>query len=150
MKALLQLLASFVVGYSYGVVAQVPRRYLLAGGFVGAGTWGGYLVGMALFPGNRIVGAFFGGIAVGLGSEICARRFRAPVTAFLVPGLITLVPGADAYLTMLYFLESQWERGITSATTTLFLAGAIAAGVVLTGSVFRIGVNLRTNRRPLL
>ncbi len=144
-SALGQIVASFAVSLAFGIISQVPPRHLAAAAAAGAAGWGGYLVGLVHFPDSRVIATFLGGIAVGAAGEIFARRLHAPVTAFLVPGVIPLVPGADAYLTMLQFLSSHWDEGIKSATSTLFLAGAVAAGLILSGSLFRI----RPRRLPL-
>lgn len=134
-----QLLASLIATLAFGVVSQVPRKHLLPAAAAGAVGWAAYLFGLAQFSSqNRVIATFLGGMAVGAMGELFARHLHAPVTAFLVPGVIPLVPGADAYLTMLQFLSSRWDDGIKSATTTLFLAGAVAAGLILSGSLFRI------------
>lgn len=141
-----QLLAAFAAALTYAILFQVPRRELCAAAVTGLCGWGAYLLGLELFGYNRIIATFLGGLCVGFIAEIFARRLSAPATVFLVPGIIPLVPGADAYLTMLYFVSSNdWVAGTHSALVTMFKAGAIAAGLIFAGSLFRIRPYIRRN-----
>lgn len=140
-----QLVAAFIASIAYAVVFQVPRRELFATALAGLSGWGTYLIGLAFFDENRVIATFLGGLTVGVMAEVFARQMRAPATVFLVPGIIPLVPGADAYLTMLHFVSSKWTEGSRTALTTILLAGAIAAGLILAGSLFRIRPHIRRN-----
>ena len=48
-------------------------------------------------------------------AEWGARRLRVPVSVLVVPGIIPLVPGADAYFAMLAFLKGQDQEGLRIA-----------------------------------
>ena len=52
------------------------------------------------FTGNDILQNFVATMAVALYSEILARIYKAPVTMFLIVGILPLVPGAGIYYTM--------------------------------------------------
>ena len=71
-------------------------------------------------------------------SESLARLKRVPVSIFLVPGFIPLVPGRYGYLTMRNFVEQDMISGLKMLSLTLFLAGAIAFGIFLSGTLYRI------------
>ena len=45
-------------------------------------------------------------------SELLARWHHQPVIVFLTPGIIPLVPGSTAYLTMLAFVQQDYAEGV--------------------------------------
>ena len=58
-------------------------------GFVG---WYVYL--LFLSDTGPVMANFFGSLALAIMAHVFARTFKAPVTVFLIPGLLILVPGA--------------------------------------------------------
>jgi uncharacterized membrane protein YjjB (DUF3815 family) len=84
-----------------------------------------------------IIGTLVGAILVGIVSEVAARLIKAPVSVFIVPGIVPLVPGAVAYAAMLAFVRTEFQVGAARTFEALFSAGAIAAGLILTGSAAR-------------
>ena len=80
---------------------------------------------------------FLAATVVAVLSELLARWHHQPVIVFLTPGIIPLVPGSTAYLTMLAFVQQDYAEGVVLLVTTVFLAGAVAAGIIITSSIFR-------------
>lgn len=76
-------------------------------------------------------------MAVALYSEILARIYKAPVTMFLIVGILPLVPGAGIYYTMEYCVSGNQIAFGQSLVHTLAVAGALALGIVLISSLFR-------------
>ena len=70
---------------------------------------------------------FLAAIAVAVCSEVLARRRQQPVLVFLIPGVIPLVPGGKAYLTMLSFLQQDYVDAVGLLVSTILMAGAVAA-----------------------
>ncbi len=54
---------------------------------------------------------------------------------FIIPGIISLVPGAGTYYSMLAMLEYTNKSFGETVKETILTAGAIAAGLLLMGSV---------------
>ena len=77
-------------------------------------------------------------ISVASFGELFARINKNPVTAFVIPGIIPLVPGYGIYSTMLKLLQNDLEQGLTLGLQTVFNSGAIAIGVILVSSVAKI------------
>src|SRR5690554_5766312 len=123
----LVVLAPVVAALCFALLYRVPRRQLLAAGLIGGlGHWTVLLTDPWF---HQVVSIFLGAAIVALISELQARWVRQPVTIFLIPGIIPLVPGGQAYLTMLMFLNQDYGGGVEEFITTLFLAGAIAGGI---------------------
>lgn len=132
---LVQLVMGFLAALTFGAIFRVPAGQRLRCGMVGGLGWTAFL---ALEGRLGEVGAvFFAATAVAVSSELLARRQHQPVIVFLTPGIIPLVPGSKAYLTMLSFVQKDYTQGVVLLVTTLFLAGAIAAGIIITSAVFR-------------
>ncbi len=87
---------------------------------------------------SEILATFFGAMAIALLGEIFARLLKDAATVFTIPGIIPMVPGASLYYTMLYFIQGDSSRALQAGQITLFTAGAIALGILVISSLFRI------------
>lgn len=131
-----QIIAGFVSAVAFAHIYHVPEKQLLRSGTVGGLGWVVFLLTKG--PWGEIGAMFLAAITVAICSELLARNFKQPVVIFLIPGVIPLVPGGKAYLTMLSFLQNDYVEGLTLFVQTVFLAGAVAAGIIVASSVFRI------------
>ncbi len=124
-----------VVGFA--VLFGVPRDRIIPAGIAGGFSWTVYRLLLEL--GINRFGAIFASAATLSGlAEWGARRLRVPVSVFVVPGIIPLVPGADAYFSMLAFLHGKDQEGLRIAVQTMLSALSIAAGVVAAATVWRV------------
>jgi len=71
-------------------------------------------------------------------SEIMARVRKCPATAYLVVSLFPLIPGANIYYTMDYALRGNIDSFLHTGLHTAALAGALAVGVLLVATAFRM------------
>lgn len=131
-----QLLAGFVSAVAFAYLFHVPQEQIFRSGVAGGMGWAIFLLTKGGW--GEIGGMFMAATVVAVLSEIMARRWRQPVVIFLIPGVIPLVPGGKAYLTMLSFLQNNYLEGLELLVSTVFLAGAVAAGIILASSVFRV------------
>ncbi|NLL47485.1 MAG: threonine/serine exporter [Firmicutes bacterium] len=132
---LIQALIGFLGAVTFAYIYRVPKDQLFWAGAAGALGWTICLVTRDVW--GEIGGVFLAATSVALISEVLARRRRQPVLVFLIPGVIPLVPGAKAYLTMLSFLRQDYSEAIVLLVSTIMLAGAVAAGIIIASSVFR-------------
>lgn len=123
----LQVAFAGVSALGYGILINVPIGVLPMSAFTGALGWAVYLA-VVYFFGNKISASFFAAVCVAISAGIWSRRQRTPVIVYLVPGIIPLVPGANAYYAMQGFLRDDYSLGIQNLVQTVFLAGAIAIG----------------------
>ena len=107
-------------------------------GFVGAACWVIYLISLN-YTSSVIVAAFVSTLVVAFISHIFARRFKVPVTVFLVAGILPSVPGASIYRSVYYMIRSVSDLSSYYLTETLQIAGAIAMAVFIMDSLFRLG-----------
>ena len=73
-------------------------------------------------------------------SEIMARVTKAPVPVYMMPCVITLVPGSKLYETMFGIVTGDFATAATAGMSTLEIALGIAGGIVIAsvlGIIFR-------------
>lgn len=138
----IKLIAVFLMGTAVGMLYRIPRNLLLYGSFTGVIVW---LVayGTTQQGASPVLSAFFGGSTVGFVSMILARMLKKPATIFVIPGFLPLVPGRDAYTAMKFMVEGTYNQGVSTAMQTLLTGGAIAFGIFLSSTIYRLLVNYK-------
>ncbi|MEE1314748.1 MAG: threonine/serine exporter family protein [Faecalimonas sp.] len=134
---IVQLIGAFLAIAAFAVMLETPKRYLWCAGAVGAAGWLVYMVSMQ-FGADEILATFFSTMIISVVSHIFARLFRAPVTVFLIAGILPTVPGAGMYRIVYYLLEGNKELALHYLILTLELAGVIALGVFVVDAFFRL------------
>jgi uncharacterized membrane protein YjjB (DUF3815 family) len=131
------LLFSFLATISYGILFNVPQKAIFGGGLIGMGGWTIVsLLTPTVIP--QIPAILIAGFFVATVSQLLAQRLKLPSTNFSIAGIIPLVPGAMAYRTMRSFVDGNYIEGLALATQTLLSAGAIAAGLMISLSIFSL------------
>lgn len=131
------LVLSLISSMAWCVLFNVPVRTIFAGGVAGMV---GFIVYSFLPTLNAevLLSTFVSAAIVSLLSQIMSIYLRVPSTNFSVAGIIPLVPGSLAYKAMLAFVNNDYIGGITLATKTMMVAGAIASGLIFGISVVTI------------
>lgn len=129
---------AFLATVSFAILFQAPKRTLVVSGIIGA-------VGWVIFKYMRvdiICSSFYANlcatVALALLSELAARIFKQPTTVFIIPGIIPLVPGLGLYKGMTELIDGKYEIGMSTLLTAAFDAAAIALGMMLIASMFRV------------
>lgn len=137
-EILWQSLGGLVAVVGFGAFMNVPRRFLLWAGIDGAVGWMIYLL-INTSASSIPAATFFSAVAISLGAHICARIFCAPVTMFLIPANMTLVPGAGMYRIVYSIIRPGHGMPSYHFKETLLTAGIIAAAIfivnILVGAV---------------
>ena len=126
---LLKLITAALGAVGFSILFYIRPRRLPLATLAGLVTCGTYLMVQAFLGGEFIpnmAGAFLGAIY----SEIMARVTKAPVPIYLVPCLITLVPGGLLYRTMNHFIQGAYALAGQYALDTLAVATGIAGGIM--------------------
>ncbi|RNB82246.1 threonine/serine exporter family protein [Brevibacillus panacihumi] len=131
------LALSLVSSTAWCILFNVPVRTILAGGMAGMIGWLVYSI-LPMLGAQVLLSTLVSAAVVSLLSQILSIFLRVPSTNFSVAGIIPLVPGSLAYKSMLAFVNNDYMGGITLATQTMMVAGAIASGLILGISVFTI------------
>lgn len=137
MTVVVQLLAAFLGSLGFGMLFNVQGKKLAYAALGGMLTWGVYWLP---FHGgwSEALCYFVASIVATLYAEVLARILKSPATTFLIPAIITLVPGGWLYYTMNAMVQSDWPKAAECATQTLLLAMTIAGGIMVVTSLQKI------------
>lgn len=103
---------------------------------IGGGV--GWLFFLLFQSSGDLMQYFAASAATALYSESMARIQKAPVTVYLVPALIPLVPGGAIYQAMLHALNGDSELFISTGIHALTITGALTLGIVAVSSLIRL------------
>lgn len=137
MATLIQVIGAFLAVITIAVLNGVPKKYLIYSGTVGAAGWAVYLF-MRHLESNEAMSMFVATLVVAIVSHVYARLLKAPVTLFLVCGILPLVPGVAMYRVVYYLLISDTVTAGHYAITTASVTGAIALAVFFVDTVFKL------------
>lgn len=133
----LNILAVFLATIAFGIIFKLPPKALFNSGLAGVLGWGSYNLAFK-FTHNQIFASFLGVVVITIMAEISARLLKEPTTLFIVSGIIPLVPGSQAYFTMLNLIEKDYQAGFETGVETFLIAGAISAGIIFVGVLARL------------
>lgn len=127
-------LAIVMVPAAFAVIFKAPPTYwpvIVAVSLIGflAARWGEWAIG-------REVGAFFGALVIGCGSNAYARWANRPAMVPLTPAILVLVPGAVGYRSLTALLENQTLQGVEQAFAMVMVAGALVGGLLMANLIF--------------
>ncbi|MBP3730458.1 MAG: threonine/serine exporter family protein [Mailhella sp.] len=126
---IVQLATAFTGSIGFALLFNVPPARLFAAGFGGLLGWSVYLAIGPWYQGD-VLRFFSASMCFTIYAECLARLKRTPSTVFLVPAAIPLVPGASLYRSMRFTVDGAWLDFTHQIIYTLFLASAIAGGIV--------------------
>jgi len=137
MTELIQIIMAFLGSLGFAVLYNIRGKKLIFSAIGGLLSWVVYVVA-SNYGFNEITKYFFAGLAVSIYSIICTRTLKAPLTVFLTPGIIPLVPGSGLYYTMSYGLNGQLDLFLQRGLLTVSVSVAIASGIMVASSLNRI------------
>ena len=146
LSPLIQNMGSFIGAVGFAIYFNIhgPGGLLCSLGSVLA--WSTYLVTIH-FTDNVIWANFTGAMVASLYAETMARIRKYPAISYLVVSIFPLIPGAGVYYTMTYAVQGQMDRFATNGMLTAAIAGAIALGILLVSSAFRLATAKRRSIR---
>lgn len=124
-----QGLALLIASLSFGVLFRVPRRWLVTAVASGAVAWIATLAGAAWLPAH--IAAFAAALALCLFANGVARVTRRPSQAFLLPGMVLLVPGSFGFRSLEALLRGDLLGGALKGFEMFLIAGALVTGLLV-------------------
>ena len=134
---LMEFAFAFLGTFGFTIIFNVPVRHMSVAAIIGGLGWITYHAAVSAditIP----ISCFLGACMVGLTSDIASRLCKEAATIFVIPGVLPLVPGAGTYYTMLAIVEGNLEEAAATGVQTLAMAGAIALGLLVTGTIIQI------------
>ena len=142
----LQCLASFVGCIGFAILFNIhgPGVFLCVLG--GTLTWAAYCLAFYL-SGSDLAAFFWSALFASVYSEVMARIRKYPAISYLVVSIFPLIPGAGVYYTMNYAVRGDMNAFATKGMHTAATAGAIAVGILLASTAFRMLAEWKKQRK---
>lgn len=103
----------------------------------GCMTWGVYTLCMTLGA-SEYMAYFIASAFASLFAEIMARVRKYPAISYLVVSAFPLLPGGGIYYTMSHAVSGDMASFSSRGMQTVSIAGAMAVGILLISTVFRL------------
>ena len=132
-----QFIFSFLSTVGFSIIFNIPRKSIFYASLIGGVGWTIYFH-LKNVTDSIMFALFVASIVIGILGEIFARIDKKPVTVFVIPGIVPLVPGSGVYLTMLNLINNDFFKFAKIGTETLFSSGAICIGIILVPSLSRL------------
>lgn len=116
------------IGFAF--LFNVPKNSILRTGFGGALGWTIYSI-MNYYSHSVVISAFIASFIIALMGEVFAIREKQPVTIFIIPAIVPLVPGFGLYYTVLSILEKDYDLAIKYGSESLLIAISIAGALTV-------------------
>lgn len=133
---------AFLATAGFAIIANVPKKHLASGAFIGASGWTVYQY-LIVMGNSSVISCFLGSCLVAVLAEIFSRLGKDATTLFIIPGILPLVPGTGMYNTMQCILESDFKGAAKIGSETLFMAGGIALALLIIVSLARVIVAMK-------
>lgn len=145
MQMLLQVTGAFLAVVTLSVMFGVPGKFIIYSGLGGAVGWMIYLIGMYMGTGI-VMATFIAALFAALTAHTCARLLKSPVTVFLIPGILPLVPGLGMYRIAYNIVNGDTKQAGFYFLQTMEIAGMIALAIFIMDSAFRMFQDRRGKR----
>lgn len=134
---IVQVIGAFVAVITVATILSIPKKFLITAGGISALSWFVYLV-CRDHKVSVAMSTLAATLAIALVSHILARLLKAPVTIFLIPGILPLVPGINTYRIGYYLIQDDGVQASYYFNLTLQVAGMIAIGIFIMDTIFRV------------
>ena len=105
-------------------------------------AWSAYLISLDLGS-SPVFANLIGGLTASIYAETMARVRKYPAISYLVIAIFPLIPGAGVYYAMNYAVQNQMDLFAAKGMETAAIAGAIALGILLASTAFRMASSYR-------
>lgn len=134
---LLQIIAAFSATVCFSIMFNTAKNQLIYSGLIGGLGWFVYLT--CINANMSIpISTLFAALLVNICSHTLSKIRKAPVTVFLVAGIIPLVPGITFYQSIYYLITEQYDLTLSYGILTFQIAGVIALSVMLGSTLFNV------------
>lgn len=127
---MLTCLFAALTSVGFALIYRARFRYLPWMALGGLLAYGSYLLAFRQIP-QIFCAALISGAVTALYCEGIARLLRAPSLLFLMPSLISMVPGSYLYYAMHAMAQRRWADAWHFGGQTLYWALGLSAGVGL-------------------
>ncbi|SES73229.1 Uncharacterized membrane protein YjjB, DUF3815 family [Natronincola peptidivorans] len=121
---------AFICTIGFAILFNVPKTSLIKSGFGGALGWTVFTLFNYYFD-SIVMATFIASLIIALIGEVFAILEKRPLTVYIIPGIVPLVPGFGLYYTMLSILERDYDLAISYGSESLLIAISIAGALTI-------------------
>lgn len=136
-ELLINGICAFIGSAAFGILFNIPKHYYVGCGITGAAGWCIYLILDKYIGVSTSISSFFGTLVVVLIARMLTVRMKCPITIFLVPGVIPMVPGAILYHTTYYLVVNELGMAATKGLEAVKVSFGIVLGIAIVLSIPR-------------
>ena len=124
----IQIVCALLGSFGFSLLFNRKKDKIFLASLGGGLTWILYLL---LFSNgqNSFTSYFWASVFATLYAEIMARILKAPVTIFVIPAVVPLIPGGSLYYAMECLMQKNIGMAREKAAQTAMIALAIAFGI---------------------
>jgi len=135
------LVFAYIACLGFGFIFHIRGKLLFISPIGGVIIWAAELILKDVVT-SVVVRALLATMIAAIFCESIARIMKVPVTMFMIIAILPLVPGGGIYHTMQACINSDYVLFATKGIETIGIAGAIAVGMLLISTFFRIGTTI--------
>lgn len=130
MNFIYNMIAAFSASFCFSVMFNVPKRELIFCSMAGSCGWVMFLFVREMYN-SPVIATFFAVIVIAAVCRLLAYRRKMPITVFLIPVIIPLVPGAGIYNTMYNIVINDLVVAARTGVEALKIASVIAIAIII-------------------
>jgi len=129
LELLLHIILSAASAIGFSLITNAPHRAAGIIGITGSLSWTAFWVLKTYAHVNILIANMIGALIIGLLAYYLSRKYRLPENIIYIPCLVNLVPGGNAYRTILYMVQNRFIDSLEQAITTFLIAAFLAVGL---------------------
>ena len=126
---IVRIIMCFCTALGFGILFNIKGKKLFSAAL--GGLFSGILFEVLHAFCGEFLAYFFCSVFLTIYAEFAARLLKTPVTTYLAPALIPLVPGGNLYQTMLGAMIGNLDSFLQNGSATIRIALALAAGIMV-------------------
>jgi len=134
----MEYITNFIYAYlstmGFAVLFNAPRSSFLKSGFAGGLGWIIYIFTKNLSA-SIVAATFIASLVIAIIGEFFAIMDKNPITVYIIPGIIPLVPGFGLYNTMRSIVDRRFDLAANHGTEALLISISIAGALVIVLSI---------------
>lgn len=133
--------SSFIFAFfstaGFAVLFNIPKKHIFQAAIIGGLGWFLYSnINNQLH--SVMLPAFLASLLIGILGAIFSRIYKQPVTIFIIPGIIPIVPGYGLYYTMLKIIQQDYQSAKHVGFESIIIAILIASGLMVASALNKI------------
>lgn len=135
----IHFISAFIAVVSFSINLEIPKKYIIIVGIVGALGWITYII-CDYFKLSNVLSYFISALVVAILSMILSKLLDAVSTIFLIPGILPIVPGLAMYKMVYFFINNDLQESAYQLLQAILITGGIALAIFITESIKKMKI----------